>query len=149
MKDEHELSIPEHLTIDINSLNVKQRIVYNLVTDWMLRKKQDINTKPFYLNLCGSAGCGKSYLLKAITQFSLQNDMPHFIKRAAPTANAAYQIDGTTLHALLRIPVPIAKNKPVPELNGEDLRRLQEQFKETHLLIVDEKSMVGLEILMS
>ena len=116
MKDEHELPDVEHQNINVNTLNKKQKVVYDLVTDWMSRKNDDVNTKPFYLNLCGSAGCGKSHLLKAITHFAIENGMPQMMKRAAPTANAAYLIDGTTLHGLLRIPVPIIRGKPVPEL---------------------------------
>ena len=127
-------------------MNKKQKVVYDLVTDWMSRKNDDVNTKPFYLNLCGSAGCGKSHLLKAITQFAVENGMPQMMKRAAPTANAAYLIDGTTLHGLLRIPVPIIRGKPVPELDTADLRSFQADFKNTHLLVIDEKSMLGLEI---
>ena len=92
------------------------------------------------------AGCGKSHLLKAITQFAVENGMPQMMKRAAPTANAAYLIDGTTLHGLLRIPVPIIRGKPVPELDTADLRSFQADFKNTHLLVIDEKSMLGLEI---
>ena len=67
-------------------------------------------------------------LLKALSQYAVENNMSNMIKRAAPTANAGFQIDGTTLHSLLRIPASVSKEKPVPELNASDLRILQEDF---------------------
>ena len=32
---------------------------------------------------------------------------------------------------------------PIPPLNGDALTRLQRKFKDIHLLVIDEKSMVG------
>ena len=132
--------------INIESLNFKQGIAYDLLTQWMWRKHIDPATNQFFFNLCGAAGCGKSYLLNAISQFSTEKKISRMMEKAAPTANAAFLIGGTTLHGLLHIPVPIVRGKAVPELSTTQLRELQEKLGDLQVLFIDEKSMIGLEI---
>ena len=132
--------------IDINSYNVKQRAGFDLVTEWMRKKIEDPNTKQFLFNVCGSAGVGKTHWLNGLLQEADRLNVPNFIKTAAPTASAAYLIKGNTLHSLLNIPVPIVKGKPVPELREDNLRDLQWDFQGCHILVIDEKSMMGLEL---
>ena len=66
-----------------------------------------------------------------------------FIRVAAPTGCAAFNVRGETLHSLLQLPVPTNLKNPVPELAGGQLSRLQLTFKNCELLAIDEKSMVS------
>ena len=59
-----------------------------------------------------------------------------FLKMAAPTGTASFLIKGDTLHSLFKLPVNIP-------LKGTTLLDLQEKFKNTELIIIDEMSMVG------
>ena len=68
-----------------------------------------------------------------------------FLKKAAPTANAAFLIKGDTIHGLLRIQPKVPLSKPVP--NCPNLREEQENFKNTEIIVIDEKSMVSLWML--
>ena len=52
-------------------------------------------------------------------------------------------MDGATLHSLLQIPVKFDDKNCAPPLDGDQLQRLQATFKDTHLLWIDEKSMVS------
>ena len=48
-----EVTIPEtdYSNVDPSKLNQKQTLLYDMVTDWTLRKQADKNTKQFCLNL--------------------------------------------------------------------------------------------------
>ena len=145
------VTIPEtdYTNVDPSKLNQKQTLLYNMVTNWMLRKKADKNTKPFYLNLCGRAGCGKTFWCHAVSKFEKEIiKLIDFLLKAAPTGKAAAPIYATTLHSLINCPVPIPKRgKDIPELDDSSLQTLQRKFRNCQLLIIDEKSMVGLEML--
>ena len=65
-----------------------------------------------------------------------------FVLSAAPTGAAAYLIGGSTLHSLLYLPV-LKQNQKMPQLQGSNLKSLQDRFKNVALLVVDEKSMIG------
>ena len=66
------------------------------------------------------------------------------VKIVSPTGSAASHFpDGQTIHSLLKIPV----NKGTTELDdltGGQLASLQQDFKHTRAIIIDEKGMVGL-----
>ena len=71
-----------------------------------------------------------------------QPSPPDLCKVMAPTC-AAVNIDGTTIHSCLGIPMQGAMHP----LNGEGLRRIQLKFKHTKFILIDEFSMVGLRML--
>ena len=92
------------------------------------------------------AGTGKSYVIKAIMQYA-QDISGHrnLVKVAAPTGNAASLFSGgETLHSMLKIPAEKWFSEPLEDLVGEPLADLQKKFKDTQVLIIDEKGMVGL-----
>ena len=62
----------------------------------------------------------------------------------APTGVAAFNINGTTIHSTLSL--PIINNKKF-ELEGNQLKQLQERLANVIYLIIDEKSMVGRRML--
>ena len=66
-----------------------------------------------------------------------------FVRIAAPTGCAAFNVRGNTLHSLLQLPVPTNQANPVPDLAGGQLTRLQLTFKNCQMLAIDEKSMVS------
>ena len=61
------------------------------------------------------------------------------IRVAAPTGVAAFNIDGHTLHSLLRLPT----KGEFKDLQGEHLHQLQQSLANMEYLIIDEMSMVG------
>ena len=127
-KVEAHLGEPDYINIDVSMLNFKPSVSYDMVCNWVLRAIQDPeNTPPFYLNLCGSAGGRKTFWLKAITKFVMEQAKgKRFLVKAAPTGKAATQIDGYTYHSLLKIPVPIpARGKCIHDLDDNRLRDIQ------------------------
>ena len=113
-------------------LNENQKLVYDIVTDAIDRKTQ------LLLIVIGDAGTGKTFTISAVS---------HVVNtvRAAYTAKAAYQIDGFTLHSLLKIPVN--SRNGFQDLKSKPLRMLQDAFKEVQLLVIDEYSLLGLDML--
>ena len=54
---------------------------------------------------------------------------------AAPTGCAAFNVNGSTLHSLLQLPVPMDFNNPAPTLQGDQLKRLQFELKNAKILV--------------
>jgi ATP-dependent DNA helicase PIF1 len=88
----------------------------------------------------GSAGCGKSTVLKAAVR-ELRNRGKK-VRIVAPTGRAAVDIGGQTIHAFAGI-TPDSLKLPLEKLRAISHGRiLYERFKETEVLIIDEISMV-------
>ena len=89
----------------------------------------------------GTAGTGKSYLIKAI-RGKLQTMAGSESKIVlAPTGAAAFNIIGVTIHSMLSN--PIINDKKRFDIDGERLKQLQERLDKVQYIIIDEKSMVG------
>ena len=143
-----KLSDNDQCIVDSTNLNPKQRLAYDFVTAWIDKKVSNPGKSiPMHLNISGRAGCGKSYFLNSIAKYATEQGGATFLQKAALTANAAYLIGGSTLHAMFKINVQSSTNKELPDLRGESLRELQDKFKNSELLVIDEKSMVGLYML--
>ncbi|KAL5715296.1 hypothetical protein ACHQM5_017467 [Ranunculus cassubicifolius] len=61
----------------------------------------------------------------------------------APTGVAAFNVGGATIHHELANSVDKKGNQQYTPLNGDQSRRIQEDFKDAKLIIIDEYSMVG------
>lgn len=81
----------------------------------------------------GTAGTGKSYLIKA-----LQQSLTTSLLTTATTGVAAFNINGQTIHSLLKLPISESQKK---ELSGGSLGELQDKLKGKHTIIIDEISM--------
>jgi hypothetical protein len=99
------------------------------------------------LNIDGTAGCGKSYLIMAICQelrrLAKEHGQPDPIRVMALSGVAALNTNGRTMHSSLGIP---ATNGPFLPLSGSRLATLQQQWNGIHFVIIDEKSMLGLKM---
>ena len=99
--------------------------------------------EPLQINIDGTAGTGKSFFISAIStelqNLAAQENKPNPVVRLAPTGVAAFGIDEMTIHSALSLPV-----KPQFEtLPPSTLLKLQHQWKDITLLVVDGKSMIG------
>lgn len=124
-------------------LNCKQLLAFKLMQQQIQKVVQKgINKAPqLLLNISGSAGTGKSFWLNCLRKCVKDQQLSsNLIKTAAPSGTAAYQIGGETLHGMLRLPIGSGKLEP---LSGIAQSSLQESFKETAVLVIDEKSMIG------
>ena len=86
----------------------------------------------------GTAGTGKSHTICAISRVN--------VMRGSFTAKASFLIRGSTLHSLFSIPVE-AGSRSFVELKGEALKKIKEKFSKVLVIIIDEYSMVSLDLL--
>ena len=134
--------------VDWQLLQGEQREVFLQVVAWYkatVQAEQGRNDypEPLQINIDGTAGTGKSFLISAIST-ELQNlafgeNKPDPVMRVAPTGIAAFGINGMTVHSALSLPVKSSFNPLIPSA----LSKLQHQWKDIKLLIIDEKSMIG------
>ena len=95
----------------------------------------------------GTAGTGKSFVIERIheyvTEVAAQRgwSCPEAAAVvAAYTGVAAFNVKGRTLHSLLGLPTD---PKDFTDVKGKALEKLQDRLECTHLLILDERSMIG------
>ena len=139
--DDSILDIPD---VSLGSLNDDQRFAFNL-TLFSLKcfKENHSDFKPLRLIVAGTAGSGKSYLIKCIVKavrtLFKSNKSATVI---CPTGNSANLISGVTLHSFLKIPT----NKRSGELKppgGPTAETLQSNCSGVKVLLVDERSLIG------
>jgi len=101
--------------------------------------------EPLRLIVIGTAGMGKSYMIK-IVQDRLQEiardhnvDTQSLVLVLAPTGIVAFNIRDVIIHSALSI--LISKNDDL-ELTGERLKKLQKNLNGMSYFIINEKSMV-------
>lgn len=126
---------------DPNTLNEEQRDVFDTVLDNCLLPKRA--QRLLRVHLDGVAGTSKPRLIDMISSHTAYYARKQVVLRAAPTGVAAHHIHGATLHQLLAIAV----NKTFVELGPERLAILQDVFRNIELLIIDDKSMIGLRFI--
>ncbi len=119
--------------INLGTFSEMQEVAYNIVSSHFYDMSS--NKQPLALIIIGEAGTGKSYLINAI--HSLLGDKCGV---TATTGKAAFNINGVTVHSLLKLPVgPRGKS----DLTGQNLIRLHESLNNIDYIIIDEYSMLG------
>ena len=126
-------------------LNIEQREVYEAVLGYLVEEK--VEQSPL-IDVSGGAGTGKTRLLRTILQNSeaVTGDRGKVKVCAYTNSAAGHFVGGVTVHRLFRLDVPRggrSQYKTQLELEGARLMDLQEEFKNTVAVIIDEKSMIG------
>ncbi|CAB4427786.1 unnamed protein product [Rhizophagus irregularis] len=134
-------------SIDYRKLNENQKKIFTRIESHYNDILNGKKVKALRIMIMGTAGTGKSYLIKMIRQklhemAGTDTDSPVLV--IAPTGVAAFNINGSTIHSTLSIPIRNPKNL---ELDSRRLKQLQERLKKVIYLIIDEKSMVGRQML--
>ncbi len=113
--------------INLGTFSEMQEIAYNIVSSHFYDMSS--NKQPLALIIIGEAGTGKSYLINAIR--SLLGDK---CEVTATTGKAAFNINGVTVHSLLKLPVgPRGKS----DLTGQNFIRLQESLNNIDYIIIE------------
>jgi hypothetical protein len=92
----------------------------------------------------GSGGTGKSQLIGALTRYFSLTKRLHKLRKLAPTAIAATNINGMTIHSFLKDRNKISKKKRV--LSAGD-SSIENEWRHVEYVFIDEISMVGLRLL--
>ncbi len=121
--------------VDLSSLNVKQRLAYDIIVDHQTQLMANHQPAPLHMLVCGTAGTGKSYLISAIA-----HALGDACLLTGTTGMASFNICGKTLHSALKLPIRHSNNQ---DLQGAALQRLQLTLKDVCYLVIDEMSMIG------
>ncbi|KAK3910678.1 ATP-dependent DNA helicase RRM3 [Frankliniella fusca] len=126
-------------------LSTDQQEIINVVTQEIVRIKTphptDNNiesTKRIIVQ--GTAGTGKSLIIKYLTTLMTKELGTGSFLLAAPTGVSAVLINGKTLHSVFKLP---RKTRKFKSLAGEQARDLCNMMKDVKCLILDEFSMIG------
>ena len=125
----------DELETIIQSLNIDQRSIFDLVVD-----KVNID-KQLLLYVSGFGGTGKSYVLKAITSYIRLHNKDVLL--AGPTGLAAKNISGMTLHSIFNLLVEHGCQPKYSALKKPVLDQMRAVFKDLQCIIIDEISMVS------
>jgi hypothetical protein len=136
--------------LPFEDLNVKQQAVVRYVLD-----QYDLETQ-FLLEVCGSAGTGKTTIMKRIREdIKVRLDeggilqVRDVLRFTAATGTAAQLLPSpnVTLHKMLHLPINADKDQAIQRLSSETLKRLQDELKHLRVIFIDEKSFVGCRML--
>ena len=142
----------------LRELNEQQRSIVMFHRDWckktVVALKEGKPVEPYHVFLSGPGGVGKSHVIKLI-----HSDTLKFLKLSgifepddvialltAPTGVAAFNISGMTLHSALLL--GRSKYSGFQPLSHERLNSLRSKLSRLMLVIIDEVSMVGSNMLL-
>lgn len=114
---------------DLDDLNLTQRKLFDRI--------EHTHNNIF---IQGQAGTGKSTFIKYLKKHSKKR-----IRLVAPTAIAALNIEGATIHSMFTL--PLSDFLIMREVLASKRRKLKSILKKTDILIIDEVSMVRPDIL--
>ena len=154
------LMSPQHYRAMMRSLNSKQMDVVMYHRKWckdtILALKHDHPLPQYTMFLSGPGGVGKSHVIKLIHYETMKLLKPlsgHFEPDELPvlltafTGTAAFGIDGMTLHSALSFTCGPRSKKVYQPASSEKLNTLRSRLGKLKLLIIDEVSMVGADLL--
>ena len=142
-----------------SQLNEGQQHLFNFIMQFALHcklaeKNNELPPKLFQIFLSGGAGVGKSFLIKAITEYFKrvlrypnQNPDQPSVLVAASTDKAATGINCISLHSAFHLPVKsgLKSHKYKKKPSDETLHMLRNKYQDLKVLIIDEISMIGRE----
>jgi len=127
------------------TLNDNQRALVILVLHTLYKfVENELDYCPLRLVVSGTAGTGKSYVIKCLQKLVRQlfgkNDAVQVI---TPTGNSAYLVQGSTAHSFLGIPTGGRSCNELTVPSGPALEKIQNRCQNLKVLIGDERSMFG------
>ena len=99
-----------------------------------------LTSPPLRMVVQGTAGTGKSFFIRCIREsLSLTKNLNQSpILLLAPTGVASFNIQASTIHSALHIPL-----KKFMPLEGNSLSNLQQELHHIHYILIDEMSFLG------
>ena len=142
---------PEYRKL-VQSLNLEQRVIFQYLLNWCHAKANSPSKTPAeYIFVTGGAGTGKSHLIKAthnMANFTFrkagQNPIQIRVLLMAPTGTAAFNIGAPTIHSALLLPKNL---KSYIKLSDEKCNTLRVKLQSLQMIIIDEISLVGSDML--
>ena len=155
-----KLMCPEEYRHMMRSLNKQQLQVIQIHRNWckksILALKSNTKMPTYRIFLSGPGGTGKSHIIRLIqyeTVKLLKSLSGHFepdelaVVLCAFTGTAAFNIEGMTIHSLFNFATGPNSRSQYKQLSNDKLNTLRSRIGKLKLLIIDEISMVGSNLL--
>jgi len=135
------LQTHQHILTTLTTLSPMQRKALNIISNHFSRKDY---LPALRMIIQSTAGTGKSLLINCIKDMliSLASPEPSPIMLLAPTGVAAFNIQASTIHSTLHLPM----NDLMP-LQGNALAKFQEELRHIRYILIDEMSFIGPKLL--
>ena len=142
----------------MRGLNSKQRAMIMYHRHWckqaVVAMKNGEHVKPYRVFLSGPGGVGKSHVItliqsdtiRLIKQSGLVESDDVLVLLTAPTGVAAFNVNGMTLHSAFLLGK--SRYGGFQPLSSEKVKTLRSKLSKLVLLIIDEVSMVGADMLL-
>ena len=92
-------------------------------------KNQDPCFRPLRLIIAGTAGCGKTYLIKCLVRtIKITFNSNNYVQVLCPTRNSSNLISGVTIHSFLKIPT-FSKSKEIKVQMEQQARTCRKSVK--------------------
>ncbi|KAJ7615521.1 hypothetical protein FB45DRAFT_690755, partial [Roridomyces roridus] len=130
--------------IDKHGLNDEQILAFLLLVDTIGRQTEtDILLEPLRLLVTGPGGTGKSRIFEAWTEFHELIELSEQLRLTGPTGIVASDIGGSTIHSEASLCVRRNKMKASTPQASKLRESLENRFRPTRTLIVDEIYFLG------
>ncbi len=155
-----EIPVPavdaSQLEADIQLMNAEQRKIFDRVMETIRHQEEhktgmcNCSDEPRQILeiVSGVGGCGKSFLINILAralrqEFCQETGSADSVLLVAPTGIAAYNISGSTLHRVFKLPIQHEVHTPYKALEKMPLKEVRMLFRNVRLVIMDEYSMVS------
>ncbi|CAF4471508.1 unnamed protein product, partial [Rotaria sp. Silwood2] len=128
------------------TLNREQRAAFMIITshlDGDSRCRTDDNNSQLIICIPGCGGTGKSQLIRAVSKYFLITKRIQMMRKFARNGIAAAEIGGMTIHSFLGE----QRNSGKPRTIKPGDSKLEKEWRLVEYLLIDEMSMVGLNLL--
>ena len=141
----------------MRGLNAKQRAIVMYNCDWCKRAVTALHNnsriEPYRVFLSGPGGVGKSHVIRLIQSDTIKllrlsgeiDPTDVSVLLTAPTGVAAFNIGGMTLHSAFLL---CSGQLGFQQLSNDKTNTLRNRLSKLKLLIIDEVSMVGCNLLL-
>ena len=154
------LMTPREYRAMMRNLNCKQKQMLFVHRKWckdmIYALKHNLPTPVYRIFLSGPGGVGKSHLIKLVHYETMKllkplsgyyepDELPMLL--TAFTGTAAFGIEGMTLHSALGFACGPKSKKEYQSPSNDKLNTLRSRLSKMKLLVIDEVSMVGADLL--
>ncbi|CAF1332330.1 unnamed protein product [Didymodactylos carnosus] len=140
-------SISPEAVIEEFTLNENQARAFTIITshlDGHSFLKRDDAQQQLLMYVPGASGTGKSQLISAATRYFVLTKRSHKLRKLTPTAIAATNINGMTMHSFLKDSRRVSKTK---RQSAPGNSSVENQWRHVQYIFIDEISIVGLRLL--